>query len=709
MKQCLLSLTFLFAALSAFAVPVKRGCWQTLTLADGTEVRAELRGDEHCRWWQDADGTRYVADGVDGAFVAVGRDALPSQAGLRKARAVRRVRERVMRRAAEGAALFQGRRKGLIILAEFPNCKFTKGNQAMVWRMANEHGFSKNGAKGSVADYFAEQSGGQFTLDFDVAGPVTMSHNYSYYGKDDEENAPEMIKEACIGVDGSINFADYDWDGDGVAEEVFVLYAGHGQADYDSKNDNLIWQHMYSVNPTGDPDSVFVLDGTVIDVYACSSELDGSGGLAGIGTFCHEFSHCMGLPDMYDTGESGNFGMGSWDLMDYGSYSGNGHVPVGYSGYEKMVCGWTTPVELDGEGKVEGVRPLADMGQSYIVYNQGNRNEYYILENRQRKGFDASLPGHGLLIEHVDYDKTLWDYNVVNTTDDADIPNNHQRITIFHANNRLTNVNAAYPYNGNDSLTSTSRPAATVYNANADGSLFMGCAIRGITENADSTMSFTFAADSAATPDIPSDGVLFKETFDLCDGTGGNDGKFSGIRYGHEFNPDNDGWESYGMMSGGDRCAWFGTSKERGSVITPSFTLTGDTATLSFRAAGWDASGDGTWLCVAVEEGSARLVGDGGREEIVELTMEKGAWHDYTLRIVGSGSVRLQFYAAKRFFLDDVVVSVEGRAKNGIVAPRVSAGKASRRVYTLGGQFVGTDITRLPKGIYIMGGRKVVR
>lgn len=701
MKNIIASLILLSFVMTATALPVKRGQWRTLTLPDGTVVRAEMRGDEGTRWWQDAEGDCYVADTVGGQSVYMQADAstIADRAKSRMRRAATKLRARTKRLAAGNGDAFQGHKKGLIILAEFPNCRFTKGSQAVFDRIANEPGFSDYGFQGSVTDYFTEQSGGQFTLTFDVAGPVMMSHNYAYYGQNGEANAPEMIKEACRGVDSTVNFADYDWDGDGEVEEVFVVYAGHGQADYDSDNDNLIWPHQYWINATGSPWDVYMRDGVVVDVYACASELNGSGDLDGIGTFCHEFSHCMGLPDMYDTGKSGNFGMGSWDLMDYGCYSGNGYLPPGYSGYEKMVCGWTTPVELTEATDIAGVKPFSDMGQSYIVYNEGNRNEYYILENRQLKGFDRSLPGHGLLIEHIDYDETLWDYNVVNTTDNADAPNSHQRITIFHANNRTTDSGAAYPYRGNDSLTSGSMPAATVYNANTDGSHFMNRAIRNITESRDSTVSFSFAIEQRV-PDVPEDGVIFRETFDKCDGAGGNDGRFSRISYGHTFSPDNSGWTGE-YLNGGYKCAWFGNSRvPSGYVVSPAFTLTGDTATLSFRAAAWAT--DGTWMIVNVNEGNATILGDN------EPTMKNGEWTTYTLQLVGSGSVKLEFIAAKRFFLDDVVVKTNATT-SAIAQPRYAKSQARGLIYNLHGQPVGTAFTTLPHGVYIVGGRKVVK
>lgn len=705
MRHAILISIFSLMTAIVTAAPVKRGQWQTIMLADSTQVKAELRGDEHAHWWQDADGKRYVQDDATGLYVVA--EGMPANA---KRRSVRRKAVMAKRRSnATTASTFNGEKRGLIILAEFPNKKFSYSSPRAIFdRIANERDYSDHGFKGSVRDYFIAQSGGLFTLDFDVVGPVTMSNNYSYYGNNvngNDAHAEEMIREACLGVDSEVDFSQYDWNGDGEAEEVFVVYAGKGENDGGA--DNTIWPHMFYLSECG---ISLTLDGVKIDTYACTSELDGSSNLAGIGTFCHEFSHCMGFPDMYDTGSDNNFGMGSWDLMDYGSYNDDGYTPAGYSGYEKMVCGWTVPVELKADTIVTGIKPMADMGQTYIIYNEGNRNEYYILENRQKKSFDASLPGNGMLIEHIDYDDDIWYNNVVNTTDNSDFPNDHQRITIFHANNiDAYERYAAYPFKDNDSLTNYSSPAARVYNANSDGSYFMNCAVSGITENADSTMSFIFAmtggsdstgGDSGDTQ--PTDGVLFKETFDNCNGIGGNDNKFSSFTTNFTaFNPDNDGWTS-NYASGGKKCAWFGTSSQAGSVTTPTITLSGDTATLSFRAACWAANKDKTWLQFYVTKGNATLIDSG------DFTLTKGAFNDYSVRIVGKGDVKFEFVAGGRFFLDEVTVTVPQKTTTTIKTISHTT-LANNRIYTLSGQYVGTDLRSLPKGIYVAGGRKVVK
>lgn len=711
------------------SVPAKRGVWRTVTLSNGLTVKARLCGDEHAHWWQAEDGSCFDVDSL-GKGKAVVPQELMSKARSRMAARRQAARRANAKKASQRIATngntgkFQGQRHGLIILVNFADSKFNTSKfgptQTLYYRIANEANYGENNFKGSISDYFKAQSGGQFLLDFDVAGPVTLPYGYSYYGQNDDDGydkrPTKMVREACQAVDGSVDFSKYDWDGDGEVEEVFVVYAGNGEHDT-TNQPNLIWPHMDNLANYGEQ---LTLDGVTINTYACASELNSDKTLSGIGTFCHEFSHCMGFPDMYDTASDGNnFGMGSWDLMDYGSYNGYGYVPAGYSGYEKMVCGWTTPIELDKPMTVNGMERLADMGQTYIIYNKGNRNEYYILENRQQSGFDKYLPGSGLLIERVDYDKDIWEWNAVNTTNGGYYPegsytpsyNDHQRITIFHANNiEYDGNNATYPYASLDSLTDSSQPAATVWNANADGTYLMHCRVYGITQNADGTVAFSFGwANGNATG--TNDSILFKETFDKCTGTGGNDGKFSGNIVFSAFEPDNDGWKHIdgltgNYMYGANKCAKFGDSSRsiHGSVVSPAFTLQGDTAVISFRAAGWDATADGTGLDVSVSGTDAKLLDNGN------LTMKKGEWTTYSLRVKGSGRCTITFMPGKRFFLDDVMVKREKpKASTGISGVCHADGKAAQAVYTLDGRRVGYDLRALPHGIYIVGGKKIAK
>ena len=419
---------------------------------------------------------------------------------------------------------FEGSKRGLVILAEFTDSKFNSANNREKYdHILNEPGYTTSeGFRGSVADYFKAQSAGMFDLEFDVVGPYTASHNAKYYGSNDNNGedklAHELIIEMCKAADADVDYHNYDWDGDGEAEEVFVIYAGKGEADTGTKN--LIWPHMWTF--TEAIGGKLELDSVKIDIYACANELTSNSRINGIGTLCHEFSHCMGLPDFYDISYSGEFGMDDFDLMSGGNYRGSGFCPVGYTAYEKMVCGWITPIELsDADVTVDSLLPMSEHGDAYIIYNDAHPDEYYLIENRQRTGWDSYYPAHGLMITHVDYDEAVWMDNIPNTiVTKAEAQemglifcngNTHQRMTLFHADNdddkkywdaengyhwRSTISTDLYPCGRNDSLTATSKPAAKLYNKNSIGEEIMQGSILDIKENEDHTMSFRYRAQT---------------------------------------------------------------------------------------------------------------------------------------------------------------------------------------------------------------------
>lgn len=236
MKKTLLTATLSLVAVTLMAVPAKRGQWKTVTLADGTTVRVELRGDEFSHYWQADDGTRYVENG-DNWKVADAQALLSMKRAAMRRTAANRMR--MSRR--NQAQTFKGQKKGLIILVDFPDKQFANGHdKALYEKIANEKGYSENGFIGSVSDYFSAQSNGQFELTFDVVGPVRASKSYKYYGGSasdgNDEPVDELVKEVCQQINGQVNFSDYDWNGDGEVEQVFVLYAGQGQADGGGNN-----------------------------------------------------------------------------------------------------------------------------------------------------------------------------------------------------------------------------------------------------------------------------------------------------------------------------------------------------------------------------------------------------------------------------------------------------------------------------------------
>lgn len=691
--------------LSVWAVPAKRGVWCSLSLVDGTEVKAQLVGDEFLHYYVSEDGTKYVQDESTGLYRKM-TDEVTAQRRAAVRRAQAQGRQKRMLRKAQASNVFQGTKKGLVILAEFTNSKFKSGHDlALYRRIANEVNYSDNNFRGSIKDYFKAQSHGQFELDFDVAGICQLQHPYAYYGKNNSQKEDvkpgEMVAEACLWAhEHGINFSKYDWNGDGEVDQVFVLYAGHGEASY--KDANTIWPHMYYLSAS-DYGKSLSLDGVTVDTYACSSELNGDGNLDGIGTFCHEFSHCMGFPDLYDTSYAGWFGMGDFDLMCSGSYNGDSKCPAGYSAYEKAECGWLTlkdMTNIEQETSIVGVQPMSADGDAYIIKNKGHKDEYYILENRQKTGWDSYLPASGLMITHVDYDADIWGWNMPNTSgkyEDANgntKTNDHQRLTIFRAGKSTDEYGDAsdlYPYGSNNSLTKTSSPASTLYNTNSDGSKYMHVAITDIAIAADGTASFTLSKEEHQGGDVPvtpSGSTMLYESFDKCTGTGGNDSIWGGRSIGAGTPTyDNKGWTStQGKVYASSACVRVGTSSVNGDITTPSFTVNGK-AVLSFKAGAWNTSGDGTTLNLSVSNGTISPS---------SVTMKKGEWTDYNVTITANGNVKTTFKASKlRFFLDEVKVTdastsgireIEGSRSSSIVA-----------YYTLG----GIQVTVPSSGIYL--------
>lgn len=508
MKRIFFALALALSAGCAMAVPAMKGVWKTLRLADGTEVRAQLQGDEFGHWWTAADGRVFTETDADGIYRPAVADSVKAAAAARRQAANSgRTARLAARRQAGRKIAFQGSRRGLIILANFADTVF-KNDRALYERIANEKGFSHvAGFTESVRDYFLAQSDGQFDLSFDVVGPVNLPNRMRYYGTNNDAGNDrylgKMVKTACEMADtlkldngSKVNFADYDWDGDGKVDQVFVLYAGQGEAAGGAPE--TIWPQEGKLSGQFSDEKPFELDGVTIDTYAVSCELNAAKTIDGIGTICHEFSHCFGLPDMYDTTSNTYYGTSIWDTMCWGNYLNDSFTPAGYTAYERMACGWKQPIELKNDTLVTDMKALSEGGDTYIIYNEGHPDEYYLLENRQLTGCDAALYGAGLLVTHVDYSAEVWASNKVNAT-------SRQRCVVVPADNSMNHngpgsvignrediANDLYPATGNTTLSNTSVPAATLNNANTDGSMLLNKIITGIRQNDDGTIAFRF-------------------------------------------------------------------------------------------------------------------------------------------------------------------------------------------------------------------------
>ncbi len=496
------------AAQCLYAVQAKRDVVRTLTQPDGTTVQVMLRGDEsaHCyvttdnipvlraedgRWcfaMLDSKG-QPVASSIAAADPAARNGAQNAMVKLLDTKAVGEAifsrslqspRSRAPKAAVntadtyKGVGLFNevcfpsdGERHALVILVQYSDVKFTTNNAGDYFnRFLNEEGFSDNGATGSVRDFYVTGSAGHFRPHFDLYGPVTLKNRRSYYGGNDSWGADlrpcHMVRDACQLLDDEINFADYDLDNDGYVDNVYVIYAGQGEADYGSAE--CIWPHRWSLSA----DNVScTLDGKRIENYGCCNEW-GDDRVTGIGTFCHEFAHVMGLPDLYATtyNTATSLTPGSWSVMDYGPYLNDGRTPPTFSAFERNALGWIDLTELNQAATVS-LENIHDSNQACIIPTDKN-NEFFLLENRQNTGWDKYLPGHGMLIWHIDYDKQTWNSNTVNNTA------NHQRVDIEEANGLSDNTNdnymAGYAFPGTSrvtSFTSETKPALKTWSGSA--------------------------------------------------------------------------------------------------------------------------------------------------------------------------------------------------------------------------------------------------
>ena len=373
-----------------------------------------------------------------------------------------------------GGDFYHGERRQLTVLVEFNDRAFKGDETATIaqWdKIFNTENLTEAPFKGSVHDYFLDQSYGDFSVFFDLVY-VKVSGNAEKYASTqaDDENSQYLVQDIMeVLKNRNIDWTIYDWNGDGFINQLLIIYAGHGMNDY--SGNNLIWPHQWWMSEHlidrqpgvyCDPIPFTYNDKEYkVDCYCALAELTKNNDYGSFGTICHEYTHCFGFPDFYHP-SYGSY-VYSWDLMDNGNYNGNGYCPASYSAYERWFMGWLTPVELTEAASITEMPALADQATAYLIRNDGFENEYYIVENRQKKSWDASLPGSGILVFHIDYDPGLWvsvnDY--VNKSD-------RQHYLLFHANNRTTSSGWAYPYQTNNSLTNTSTPAATLWNANSD-------------------------------------------------------------------------------------------------------------------------------------------------------------------------------------------------------------------------------------------------
>lgn len=578
-------------------------------------------------------------------------------------------------------------KRGLVLLVQFSDTgSRLKSGAAEQWdNRFNQQGYSLNSHIGSVRDYFIEQSYGLLTIDFDVVGPLTLSKTRQYYGSapNDEldDRAPEMVIEALKLANPEVNYADYDWDGDGYVDQVYVIYAGITKY----ATEGYIWPHEWSLSSGqyyGCGGGTQRLDNVYIDTYAVSNELANSTTLEGIGTACHEFSHCLGYPDFYDTSYMGGTAAQNWDVLDGGCYNGPRHigeVPSPYTAYERWIAGWIDLIPLSEPCKVTDMPAINEEGVAYVINNSGNTNEYYILENRQQKTFGAYNHGHGLMVWHVDYNSSAWANNTVNS--DAD----RQRMTFVPADGQVgelmgsdyegyyyevtTDDEAGDPFPGITKVDSV--PTLTWYVAERRGTKKHPNLIHDIRESGGGKISFIYGdyrvlstpeiaeptnilADSFTANWLPVDGAtsynlevevmtgeesaatVFAEDFSGFAATGADAQVSNSVidKYTQA-----EGWTVSGIYGTKDASARLGSASIIGSMLTPVIDNRAGDLIVEFDAAYYNT--DGSSIVVSVLKNSDVIATD-----TVELSADRTTY-SLTFEDIPSGC-QVQFETTKR-------------------------------------------------------------
>jgi len=471
-------------AIPASPYPIK------ITQPDGTEITIRLRGDEYFKYKTTLDGYALIDDAkgfltyaqqdTNGNLVTTNvrandianRNASELEFLKQLTPNISFTKQNIIQRAQRAIATttkssvkssypLGGTPKSLVILVNFKDKSFITNSPLTAFtNLLNQTGYSANGGTGSARDYFSNNSMGTFNPQFDVVGPYTLPNAMAYYGGNDtsgsDKNPRQMVIDACtLASAAGVDFSQYDTDGDGFVDNVFIYYAGNNEAEGASAN--TVWPHRWTL-----ADYTTKFNGKIVLDYACTSELRGSSGsnMCGVGTFCHEFGHVLGLDDMYNTNNDYSYNtLSYWDIMDSGPYLNSGRTPPSYSAYERFYLNWLTPIELRTSKNIT-LDTLTTSNKAFLISQTGNHNlngsnpnpvEFFLLENRQNKGWDSYLPGHGMLATHIYYNPSTWTNNTPNNISTA------MGVDIVEADGVASNATlSGDPFPGTSKITSWS-------------------------------------------------------------------------------------------------------------------------------------------------------------------------------------------------------------------------------------------------------------
>ena len=420
-------------------------------------------------------------------------------------------------KSAQGAVPSIGRPTLPVVMVDFADRAFQDTiNTAKVTRFFNETGYrDEPAARGSVRDYFVAQSDSLFEPSFEVVAHVKLPNGYAYYGKDGsngstDPNGAQFVRDALAEASKVADFAPYCTPGSTDVPMVVLMYAGPGQqSSFEDGCSDYLWakfqQSTYSVNDGACQVRSYFMGNELLQTYGSSKNDVTGAAIDGIALFAHEFGHAIGLPDYYNTTNSSAFNtMSYWDIMDYGQYYQNGYRPVAYTAHERSYLGWLHVTELTDSAQacrllaLDGSQGNEGGARAYVVRNPEKASEYYMFENRTVGTWHTKTMGTGMLITHIDYDRTAWNNNRVNTSE------SHQRMQFVPADNvkegkdtskGLSALFAGYRADlypgttGATEFTDTTTPAATLFNGSSQ---LLSRPIYNIAAKPDGSITFSY-------------------------------------------------------------------------------------------------------------------------------------------------------------------------------------------------------------------------
>jgi len=394
----------------------------TIHQPDGSSIESYIKGDEWASWHETLDGWSITkndvdvwvyAEGISGRFLipghsVVGQNQPPLfiEKHLRPIAEFRPIHQSNVNLNSARTDTF----KIPVIFFQFPDQSATYP-LSDIDNIFNQEGYGYPGQpnSGSFREFYEEISYNQFSPESAVVGVFTAPHNHDYYGHDGA-NYGTRVRQLVRAMVDSAEIAGFDWsqfdnDGDGDVDGVTLIHSGQGAEQGDGSN---IWSHRWSMG-----NNSVNYDGVQINDYSINPEIQGND-IVAIGVLAHEFGHILGLPDLYDTDYS-SAGSGKLALMASGSWGTSGSspwYPSAMNAWCKAEMGWSNVIELSSGQTDVTLEQSYSNNSIYKVDNPNDNSEYWLIENRQKRGTDNLMPQPGILFWHIDTEKTSgWGVN----------------------------------------------------------------------------------------------------------------------------------------------------------------------------------------------------------------------------------------------------------------------------------------------------------